>query len=65
MIKNGLFLTSIGMLILMFSVNRQTLNYDLLSLTTAIFLIVIGGVMAYRGSKKEKAEDAAKEEVKK
>lgn len=66
MIKNGLFLASIGMLILMFSVNRQTLHYDVLSLTTAVFLIVSGGVMAaYRGTKKEKAEDTAKEEVKK
>ncbi|MEG0289704.1 MAG: DUF3188 domain-containing protein [Carnobacterium sp.] len=65
MIKNGLFLASIGMLILMFSVNRQTLHYDLLSLTTAAFLIVIGVLMAYRGSKKEKTEDTAKGEVKK
>ncbi|WP_414838683.1 DUF3188 domain-containing protein [Carnobacterium sp. TMP28] len=61
MIKNGLFLASIGMLILMFSVSRETFEYDMLNLTTALFMIIFGGVLAYKGTKKEKA----KEEVEK
>ena len=65
MIKNGLFLASIGMLILLFSVSRQTFEYDMLNLTTALFMIVFGGVLAYRGTKKEKANEATKEEVEK
>ncbi len=63
MIKNGLFLASIGMLILMFSVSRQTLEYDMLNLATALFMIIFGGVLAYKGTKKEKAKETTKEEV--
>lgn len=60
MIKNGLFLASIGMLILMC---RQTLEYDMLNLATALFMIIFGGVLAYKGTKKEKAKETTKEEV--
>ncbi|MGB3161798.1 DUF3188 domain-containing protein [Carnobacterium sp.] len=65
MIKNGLFLASIGMLVLMFSVSRETFEYDFLNLTTALFLIIFGGVLVYKGNKKEKALEATKEEVEK
>ena len=37
MIRNGLFLCSIGFLIVLYSLNPSSLNYDLLSLTTGIF----------------------------
>lgn len=53
--KNGLFLISIGLLIFMYAANQNSLNYDFLSLTTAVFLMVTGGIIAYKANKKEKA----------
>lgn len=65
MTKNGLFLISIGLLIiLLFALDRQTMQYDLLSMTTGLFLVAAGGYIFYRGNKKEKAEKA-RSEVKK
>lgn len=65
MTKNGLFLISIGLLIiLLFALDRQTMQYDFLSMTTGFFLIAVGGYFFHRGSKKEKAEKS-RSEVKK
>lgn len=51
MSKNGLFLLSIGCLILLFSANAQTASYDVLSMVTALFLIVAGGLLVFKEKK--------------
>ncbi len=63
MIRNGLFLCSIGFLIVLYSLNPSSLNYYLLSLTTGIFLIGLGGYLFFKG-KKVAEEEATKDEVK-
>ena len=63
MIRNGLFLCSIGFLIVLYSLNPSSLNYDLLSLTTWIFFIGLGGYLFFKG-KKVAEEEATKDEVK-
>ncbi|HCT5826078.1 DUF3188 domain-containing protein [Enterococcus faecalis] len=63
MIRNGLFLCSIGFLIVLYSLNPSSLNYDLLSLTTGVFLIGLGGYLFFKG-KKVAEEEATKDEVK-
>ena len=63
MIRNGLFLCSIGFLIVLYSLNPSSLNYDLLSLTTGIFFIGLGGYLFFKG-KKVAEEEATKDEVK-
>ncbi len=63
MIRNGLFLCSIGFLIVLYSLNPRSLNYDLLSLTTGIFFIGLGGYLFFKG-KKVAEEEATKDEVK-
>lgn len=60
MIRNGLFLSSIGFLIILYSVNPTTYKYDLLNMTTGFFLAAIGGYIAYKGIKKEKKADRVK-----
>ena len=62
MIRNGLFLCSIGFLIVLYSLNPSSLNYDLLSLTTGIFFIGLG-YLFFKG-KKVAEEEATKDEVK-
>ena len=42
MAKNGLFLISIGLILIMLSANANTGVYDGLSLVTAAFLIIVG-----------------------
>ncbi|MDT2805904.1 DUF3188 domain-containing protein [Vagococcus lutrae] len=54
MTKNGLFFISIGLLIFMFSVNRTTLQYNLLSMVTGIFFIVVGAALVYKVKQDEK-----------
>jgi len=54
MVKNGLFLASIGCLLLLFSANAKTGKYDIYSLTTALFLILVGSFMVFRGKRKMK-----------
>lgn len=54
MTKNGLFFISIGLLIFMFSVNRTTLQYNLLSMVTGIFFIVVGAALVYKAKQDEK-----------
>lgn len=46
--KWGLFLLSIGCLLLLFSANAKTGKYDILNLTTALFLIIVGLLLFLR-----------------
>ncbi|WP_218144097.1 hypothetical protein [Amphibacillus marinus] len=55
--KWGLFMVSIGCLLLLFSANARTGNYDYLSLVTAIFLIVVGSVLAFKYKQPKKMKD--------
>lgn len=54
--KRGLFLLSIGCLLLLFSANAQTGNYDILNLTTALFLIIVSTFILIRAKKRNKTE---------
>jgi len=54
MVKNGLFFLSIGCLLLIFSGNARTGKYNILSMTTAFFLIVIGTFLIFREKKQNK-----------
>lgn len=54
--KRGLFLLSIGCLLLLFSANAQTGKYDILNLTTALFLIIVSTFILIRAKKRNKTE---------
>ncbi|PKR83795.1 DUF3188 domain-containing protein [Heyndrickxia camelliae] len=54
MVKNGLFLASIGCLLLLISANARTGKYDILNLTTALFLIMVGTFLVLREKRKYK-----------
>ncbi|MGX7350821.1 hypothetical protein RU97_GL000466 [Enterococcus canis] len=56
MVKNGLFIASIGFIIIMLAVNPTSLEYDLLSMTTGVFLVAVGGYFFFKGRKKDAAE---------
>lgn len=53
MIKNGLFLCSIGFLAFLYSVNTQTGQYNFLNMAISILLIGAGGYLFWQGHKKE------------
>lgn len=54
--KWGLFLLSIGCLLLLFSANAKTGKYDILNLTTALFLIIVGTIIVFKEKKRNKTE---------
>lgn len=54
MVKNGLFLASIGCLMLLISANARTGEYNIYNLTTALFLIIVGSFMVFRAKRKIK-----------
>ncbi|WP_207694472.1 hypothetical protein DOK67_0000222 [Enterococcus sp. DIV0212c] len=56
MIKNGLFLCSIGLLVFLFSLNPNSMQFNFLNLFIGIILIASGGYIVYKGNKKQKAE---------
>ncbi|GGB43255.1 DUF3188 domain-containing protein [Virgibacillus dakarensis] len=60
MAKGGLFLLSIGCLLLLFSANAKTGKYDILNMTTALFLIIVGTIIVFK-EKKEKKKKNKKE----
>ncbi|MGX7030488.1 DUF3188 domain-containing protein [Vagococcus zengguangii] len=62
MMKNGLALISLGCLLFMFSVNPKTLKYDFLLMATAVSLIVLGAVLAYKGNKNAKKAEVKQHE---
>lgn len=54
--KWSLFVLSIGFLLLLFSANAQTGEYDILNLTTALFLIIVGIYLFNKEKKQNKNE---------
>lgn len=50
----GLFLLSIGFLVLLFSANARTGEYDVFSMTTAFFLIIVGTYLVFRKKQQNK-----------
>jgi predicted membrane protein len=65
MVRNGLFMCSIGFLIILFTLNPVTMTYDLLSMTTGLFLVVVGGYIFFKGKKNEENKENQQQEVKK
>lgn len=56
MIKNGLFLCSIGSLVLLYSLNPNTQSYDLYSMVTGLFLLGLGIYFFKKERKRSKGE---------
>ncbi|EGP5095379.1 DUF3188 domain-containing protein [Enterococcus faecium] len=54
MIKNGLFLCSIGSLIVLYSLNPHSQRYDLYSMVTGFFLTGLGIYFFMKGKKEKK-----------
>ncbi|WP_019156151.1 DUF3188 domain-containing protein [Robertmurraya massiliosenegalensis] len=54
--KGGLFLLSIGLLLLLFSANAKTGEYEIFNLTTALVLIIVGAIFAVKGKKRNKSQ---------
>lgn len=52
MIKNGLFLCSIGLLVIFYSMNPSNMRLDIFSFTTGIALLIGGGLLFMKGKKK-------------
>lgn len=50
--KNGLFLCSIGSLIILYSMNPKNMQFDVYSFTTGVFLAIAGGYFIFKGKKK-------------
>jgi hypothetical protein len=55
-VKRGLFLLSIGCLLLLFSANAKTGEYDIFNLTTALVLIMAGTFIVVKEKKRNKTE---------
>ncbi|MFV0557543.1 MAG: DUF3188 domain-containing protein [Enterococcus sp.] len=53
MMKNGLFVCSIGLLVFLYSMNPNNLQFDIYSFTTGVALIALGGYLFLRGKKAE------------
>ncbi|WP_096911852.1 DUF3188 domain-containing protein [Neobacillus jeddahensis] len=56
MAKWGLFIVSIGCLLLLFSANAKTGKYDILNLTTALFLLIVGAFILVKEKRRNKTE---------
>lgn len=56
MIKNGLFLMSVGLIIFLYSANAKTGAYDFLSIITASSFFAAGLFFFLKGRKREKQE---------
>lgn len=52
MIKNGLFLCSIGLLVILYSMNPSNMRLDIFSFTTGIALLIGGGLLFMKSKKK-------------
>lgn len=55
--KNGLFLLSIGCLIVMLSVNLYSVDYDLLKMVTGLTFIISGIILSVKNSNQDKSGD--------
>jgi Protein of unknown function (DUF3188). len=60
MAKNGLFLCSIGFLIFLYSLNPNSMRYDLLSMVTGIFLVLVGGMLFFKARKTQEPKKPSK-----
>ncbi len=56
MMKNGLFLCSIGSLIVLYCLNPSSQNYDLYSMATGLFLAGLGIHFFLKGKKKRRSK---------
>ena len=56
MMKNGLFLCSIGSLIVLYCLNPGSQKYDLYSMVTGLFLAGLGIYFFLKGKKREEAK---------
>lgn len=56
MLKNGLFLMSLGFVFIMYSINTVTASYQWGKVALAIILIVSGAFLFNKGRIKEKEE---------
>ncbi|WP_440897646.1 hypothetical protein ACS127_06685 [Amphibacillus sp. Q70] len=56
--KWGLFILSIGCLLVLFSANARTGEYDILSLITALFLIILSIFLIRKEKKNNKNNEA-------
>ena len=64
MVKNGLFICTIGSLIILYALNPASMKYDVLSMITGIFLVAVGGFFFFKGKKREEKNMKEKNEVK-
>lgn len=55
-VKRGLFLLSIGCLLLLFSANANTGEYEIFNLTTALVLILVGTFILFREKKRNNTD---------
>lgn len=58
--KNGLFLCSIGFLIILFSMRPGNMQLDVYSLTTGVALVALGGWLFFKGKKKSEQQNGGK-----
>ncbi|WEG73773.1 DUF3188 domain-containing protein [Vagococcus intermedius] len=58
--KGGLFLCSIGLLIIMFSANQNTGTYNILNLITGSTLLIVGVILYVRANKSQKKNKKSK-----
>lgn len=56
MLKNGLFIASLGFIMFLFSVNPAKEHYDFLLMTSSLFFIISGGILFFKGVNKSKKE---------
>ena len=56
MIKNGLFLCSIGSLIVLYSLNPHSQRYDLYNMVRRLFLTGLGIYFFMKGEKKRRSK---------
>ncbi|MGY3747477.1 DUF3188 domain-containing protein [Vagococcus salmoninarum] len=55
MIKSGLFLCSIGLLVIVFSANQNTATYNWMNMIIGVTILFAGCICYYKGAKAEKA----------
>ncbi len=60
MIKNGLFICSISLLVVLYSMNPSNQQLDIFSFTTGIFLLISGSLLFMKGKKKAEESDRRK-----
>ncbi|MGX7133296.1 MULTISPECIES: DUF3188 domain-containing protein [Enterococcus] len=59
--RNGLFLCSIGFLIILFSMKPGNMQLDVLSLATGVALVALGAYIFFKGKKKSEGQNGGKQ----